>query len=119
MSAALATESEIKATGTPVLIQSVVWIFLPASSSFAITTILAVDHTGVIFHPNHTPNISAHQSIFVPAIHWASKYVIIGIIAIVIGILSTIEERRAVAHSTIIAVSTIFSATQPAMRLAK
>lgn len=110
---------DIKAIGIPVLSQSFVWSRFPASSSFAITTILAVDPTGVIFPPNPTQNTRAHQRIGVPCIHSASRYRIIGTMAIVIGILSTIEERRAVAQSTIIAVRIIFSLTQPAIILAR
>ena len=119
MSARLATLRDINATGTQVFIQSVTWIFFHASSNFAITTTFAVDPIGVIFHQNHTPNTRAHQSKLVPYTPLLSKYNIIGIIAMVIGILSTTDESIAVHQSTIRAVSSIFFSTPQEISSAK
>lgn len=85
----------------------------------AITTTLAVDPIGVMFHPNHTPNTRAHQRRLVPYTQLVSKYRIIGIIAIVIGILSTTDDSIAVLHNTISAVRRIFFSTQAEISSAK
>gem|GEM_PF-6145412 len=61
--------SQKKVTGTPAFTHCQKWIFFPASSSFAITTTLAVEPIGDIFPPNHTPNTRAHQRILTPETH--------------------------------------------------
>ena len=77
-----------------------------------------MDHTGEIFAPKPTPNTRAHQRIFVPGTHCISKNVMIGTMAIVMGILSMIAVRIAEHQRRIIAVVTIFVSTPDSMRVA-
>ena len=79
----------------------------------------AVEPIGVIFPPNPTQNMSAHQRSSVPIIPSASKNAIMGSIAMVMGILSRIEERIALPQRIISAVSIIFFSTPPAILSAK
>jgi len=72
-----------------------------------------------MFPPKPTQNTNAHQRIFVPSIPCDSKYPMIGIIAIVIGILSTKAERIAVLQRTIRAVSIMFSSIPDVTRFAR
>lgn len=83
-------------------------IWYPAFSAFERAKTQAVEPTQRPFPPSHTQKIRAHQSRSTLSIPWIFKYEIIGIIAIVIGILSRIEEKKALTHKTIRAVITIF-----------
>lgn len=71
-----------------------------------------------MFAQNHTQNTRAHQRIFVPGIPFASKKLIIGTMAIVIGILSIIAVRTAAPQRMTIAVATMFFSTHHSMSVA-
>jgi len=74
---------------------------------------------GLAFPPNHTQKMSAHRSIFIPSIPFVCNKPIIGIIAIVIGILSINAERIAEVHKTISAVNKILSWACTSIKFAK
>ena len=86
---------------------------------FAVTITHAVDPIGVPFHQNHTQNTKAHHNKFTSWTHDDASVQSIGIITIVIGILSIIDDKIAETHNIIRAVYIILYPIHETINCAK